>query len=139
MKQKKRTLPKGIQSTPDGWRMSPRIRAADAPVGDRGRVMSKRIADPDHELDMRTLRDRLGEWKVEARGSADAKGIVRFNWRIIQAPTRLIDYVVAHELGPPRVSGPHARLLGDARRGNAGLRGAAGGVASAGASDRVVT
>jgi predicted metal-dependent hydrolase len=31
-------------------------------------------------------------------GSADAKGNVRFNWRIIQTPTRLIDYVVAHEL-----------------------------------------
>lgn len=31
-------------------------------------------------------------------GSADAKGNIRFNWRIIQTPTRLIDYVVAHEL-----------------------------------------
>jgi predicted metal-dependent hydrolase len=31
-------------------------------------------------------------------GSADASGTVRFNWRIIQSPTRLIDYVVAHEL-----------------------------------------
>jgi predicted metal-dependent hydrolase len=31
-------------------------------------------------------------------GSADASGNVRFNWRIIQTPTRLIDYVVAHEL-----------------------------------------
>jgi predicted metal-dependent hydrolase len=31
-------------------------------------------------------------------GSADAMGNIRFNWRIIQTPTRLIDYVVAHEL-----------------------------------------
>jgi predicted metal-dependent hydrolase len=31
-------------------------------------------------------------------GSADARGKIRFNWRIIQAPLRLIDYVVAHEL-----------------------------------------
>jgi predicted metal-dependent hydrolase len=31
-------------------------------------------------------------------GSADARGNVRFNWRIVQTPTRLIDYVVAHEL-----------------------------------------
>jgi predicted metal-dependent hydrolase len=31
-------------------------------------------------------------------GSADANGNLRFNWRIIQAPARLIDYVVAHEL-----------------------------------------
>jgi predicted metal-dependent hydrolase len=31
-------------------------------------------------------------------GSCDAKGQVRFNWRIVQAPMRLVDYVVAHEL-----------------------------------------
>lgn len=31
-------------------------------------------------------------------GSADARGNIRFNWRIIQTSTRLIDYVVAHEL-----------------------------------------
>jgi len=30
-------------------------------------------------------------------GSADASGNLRFNWRIIQTPTRLIDYVIAHE------------------------------------------
>ena len=31
-------------------------------------------------------------------GSCDAKGNVRLNWRIVQAPMRLVDYVVAHEL-----------------------------------------
>ncbi len=31
-------------------------------------------------------------------GSAASDGTVRFNWRIVQAPRRLIDYVVAHEL-----------------------------------------
>jgi len=30
--------------------------------------------------------------------SCDGQGILRFNWRIIQAPVSLIDYVVAHEL-----------------------------------------
>jgi hypothetical protein len=30
--------------------------------------------------------------------SCDAHGNLRFNWRIIQAPMRLVDYVVAHEL-----------------------------------------
>jgi len=30
--------------------------------------------------------------------SCDAAGALRFNWRIIQAPVRLVDYVVAHEL-----------------------------------------
>ena len=31
-------------------------------------------------------------------GSCDRKGTVRLNWRIIQAPMRLVDYVVVHEL-----------------------------------------
>jgi predicted metal-dependent hydrolase len=31
-------------------------------------------------------------------GSADANGNIRLNWRIIQTPARLIDYVIAHEL-----------------------------------------
>ncbi len=31
-------------------------------------------------------------------GSCDPRGNVRLNWRILQAPARLVDYVVAHEL-----------------------------------------
>lgn len=31
-------------------------------------------------------------------GSCDQTGTLRFNWRIIQAPMRLVDYVVVHEL-----------------------------------------
>ena len=31
-------------------------------------------------------------------GSCDANGALRLNWRIIQAPPKLIDYVIAHEL-----------------------------------------
>ena len=31
-------------------------------------------------------------------GSCDRTGTIRLNWRIIQAPMRLIDYVVVHEL-----------------------------------------
>ncbi|MEM1023769.1 MAG: SprT family zinc-dependent metalloprotease [Myxococcota bacterium] len=30
--------------------------------------------------------------------SCDAKGNLRFNWRVMQVPLRLVDYVVAHEL-----------------------------------------
>lgn len=39
------------------------------------------------------VRDQRKRW-----GSADANGVVRFNWRISQAPISLVDYVVAHEL-----------------------------------------
>ena len=31
-------------------------------------------------------------------GSCNARGVVRLNWRLIQMPLHLIDYVVAHEL-----------------------------------------
>ena len=31
-------------------------------------------------------------------GSCDRNGAIRLNWRIIQAPMRLVDYVVVHEL-----------------------------------------
>lgn len=31
-------------------------------------------------------------------GSCSANGVVRFNWRVIQVPARLVDYVVAHEV-----------------------------------------
>lgn len=39
------------------------------------------------------IRSQESRW-----GSCDPKGVLRFNWRIVQAPLRLIDYVVAHEL-----------------------------------------
>lgn len=31
-------------------------------------------------------------------GSCDARGRIRLNWRLVMAPTSLIDYVIAHEL-----------------------------------------
>lgn len=39
------------------------------------------------------VRDQRERW-----GSCDSGGLLRFNWRIIQAPLRLVDYVVAHEV-----------------------------------------
>lgn len=39
------------------------------------------------------IRDQRKRW-----GSADSNGNVRFNWRVVQAPMGLVDYVVAHEL-----------------------------------------
>ena len=39
------------------------------------------------------IRDQNRRW-----ASCDPKGNLRFNWRIIQASIRLVDYVVAHEL-----------------------------------------
>lgn len=39
------------------------------------------------------VRDQRKRW-----ASCDERGVLRFNWRVIQAPMRLVDYVVAHEL-----------------------------------------
>ncbi|MCX4241342.1 M48 family metallopeptidase [Paraliomyxa miuraensis] len=39
------------------------------------------------------VRDQRKRW-----ASCDDSGVLRFNWRVIQAPMRLVDYVVAHEL-----------------------------------------
>ncbi|MCK6685926.1 MAG: M48 family metallopeptidase [Thermoanaerobaculia bacterium] len=39
------------------------------------------------------VREQTQRW-----ASCSEAGILRFNWRIIQAPMRLVDYVVAHEL-----------------------------------------
>jgi predicted metal-dependent hydrolase len=44
----------------------------------------------------------VGELKLSSArtlwGSCTAQGVVRLNWRLIQKPLHLIDYVVAHEL-----------------------------------------
>jgi predicted metal-dependent hydrolase len=39
------------------------------------------------------IREQTRRW-----ASCDPKGVLRFNWRIIQASMRLVDYVVAHEI-----------------------------------------
>jgi len=39
------------------------------------------------------VKHQLKRW-----GSCDASGNLRLNWKIVQAPVRLIDYVVVHEL-----------------------------------------
>ncbi len=45
------------------------------------------------ELGAVIVKDQDKRW-----GSCDDKGVLRFNWRVIQAPMRLLDYVVAHEV-----------------------------------------
>src|SRR5207244_11750703 len=39
------------------------------------------------------VREQRKRW-----GSCDVRGRLRFNWRVIQAPRRLVDYLVAHAL-----------------------------------------
>ena len=45
------------------------------------------------EMPRVVIADQQKRW-----GSCDRSGTIRLNWRIIQAPMRLVDYVVVHEL-----------------------------------------
>ena len=57
---------------------------------ERAAIWAKKMGVP---VPLVLIRDQRRRW-----GSCDPKGNLRFNWRIIQAPMRLVDYVVAHEL-----------------------------------------
>lgn len=66
-----------------------RERAEDK-LAKRVEVWAKRLDMPPPKV---LVREQELRW-----GSCSATGVVRFNWRIVQASPRLIDYVVAHEL-----------------------------------------
>ncbi len=57
---------------------------------ERAAVWAEKLGVPAPEVFIREPKKR---W-----GSCDAKGALRLNWRVIQAPMRLVDDVVAHEL-----------------------------------------
>jgi predicted metal-dependent hydrolase len=65
-------------------------RKAQTRLPERLALWAKKLDVPLPRLLIREPRKR---W-----GSCHPSGIVRLNWRIIQAPLRLVDYVVAHEL-----------------------------------------
>ena len=56
-----------------------------------------RVAEWSRRLGVREPKVLIREPK-KRWGSCDAAGTLRLNWRIVQAPMRLVDYVVAHEL-----------------------------------------
>lgn len=66
-----------------------RLQAAER-IPERTRIYAKKMGIKEPEV---FIRDQQKRW-----GSCNAKGILRFNWRIIMAPMSLIDYVVVHEL-----------------------------------------
>lgn len=63
---------------------------ADQRLPERAAIWAPKIGVEPREVLIREQRKR---W-----GSADAEGRVRLNWRVIQAPMRQLDYVIAHEL-----------------------------------------
>ncbi len=96
----------------EGVRLKGRWLEVTVPRGQRDGVRDLLVAWYREHAAAR-LPERVAEWAgkvgVEPKavlirepkrrwGSCDAAGNVRFNWRIVQAPMRLVDYVVAHEL-----------------------------------------
>ena len=97
------------------------------------------------------LPERVAAWRAKAGvplpriiiadqqkrwGSCDQRGAIRLNWRIIQAPMRLVDYVVVHELVHLRHRGHGrdywqavGRVMPDYERRRADLRACGGGLA----------
>lgn len=58
---------------------------------------SERITLYAHKLGVPQPQLRLSRAKTQW-GSCNTRGIIRLNWRLIQMPLHLVDYVVAHEL-----------------------------------------
>lgn len=65
-------------------------RRAEDRLPERVEIWSKKLGIP---MPVVLVRDQQRRW-----GSCNQAGEVRLNWRIVQAPLALIDYVVAHEL-----------------------------------------
>lgn len=59
----------------------------------RARYYSALMNVPQRRTDQIHVRDYRRRW-----GSCDSNGKLSFNWRILQAPTAVSDYVVVHEL-----------------------------------------
>jgi hypothetical protein len=63
---------------------------ADAQLRERAAGWSEKLRVQPREI---LIRDPQRRW-----GSCDSSGTLRFNWRIVQAPSALVEYVVVHEL-----------------------------------------
>jgi predicted metal-dependent hydrolase len=102
-------------------------RASD---GDRAERVRRAIVDWYRQRAAERLPEIVAKWarKLRARvtdvsvseqksrwGSCDATGVLRINWRIIQAPRMCIEYVVAHEITHVEYANHSPGVLGGAR------------------------
>jgi len=66
------------------------IQAGTSMLGERVRMLSGRTVTKPSRIEVRDLGFR---W-----GSCGKNAVLYFNWRVLQLPVRLIDYIIAHEL-----------------------------------------
>ena len=66
---------------------------AEARLNERVELWGERLGGLEPEQVLVPRRAPTKRW-----GSCDREGTLRFSWRVIQAPMRLVDYIVAHEL-----------------------------------------
>jgi hypothetical protein len=66
------------------------IRAGHAWLSERTAALARKTGAGASRIEVRDLGFR---W-----GSCGKNGVLRFNWRLLQLPARLIDYVIIHEL-----------------------------------------
>jgi predicted metal-dependent hydrolase len=60
-------------------------------------LVAARVADHVRKVTAHPPTVRLSNGRSEW-GSCNAKGVIRLNWRLVQLPPKLADYVVAHEV-----------------------------------------
>lgn len=78
--------PEEVRGALEGWYRQ----QAERVLGQRVRRYARRLGVVPTAV---LVRDQRSRW-----GSCNARGELRFNWRVVLAPMSLIDYVVAHEL-----------------------------------------
>ncbi|MBF9046059.1 DUF45 domain-containing protein [Rhodobacterales bacterium LSUCC0031] len=85
----------GRIEVPDGPRAGPRIRALLAALARERLTQAAQLhaAKLGRDIGRITLRDPRSRW-----GSCTSKGDLMFSWRLIMAPSAVLDYVAAHEV-----------------------------------------
>ncbi len=96
--------PAGLQRAVEGWYR----RAAETHFQERLAHFGERIGCAPKRLTVRAARTR---W-----GSCSARGTISLNWRLMQAPPALVDYVVVHELCHLRVPNHSPRFWAEVAR-----------------------
>jgi predicted metal-dependent hydrolase len=96
-------------------RQVPRLGLDRLGVGEaEGRIRARKLVSELAEEEAARMRVSYGRIRIGAQrtlwGSCSGRGTLSFNWRLVLAPSEVVDYVVVHELCHLRVPN-HSRLF----------------------------